>query len=445
MKQNINPILKEVLTDINPSREELSSIEKFIKNFKNELDKKFGALKIDAEIFVGGSFAKKTLIKKGLYDVDIFARFDEKYRKDDISKILEKAIGKIKRVKISLIHGSRDYFKIEPSNEGFFIEIIPVIKVKNPKEAENITDLSYFHVNYIKKKLGSEKMFEEVRLAKAFCHANKCYGAESYINGFSGYALELLVCYYKGFLNFVRAIGKMKDSQRSTNLNSSSNQMTKEIIDIEKLYKNKLDLNMNMNSAKMSSPIVLIDPTYKERNALAALSRETFENFQEACRKFLKNPSKEMFEIKNIDFEQAKKKAQKNNFEFILLEAKTEKQEGDIAGSKLVKFYRHLTYELGKFYEIKDRGFEYNGEKTARYFFSLKKKKEILISGPESKDKRENIKRFRQRHKDIFEKKGKLYAREKISKKINEFFKEWMNANSQKIIEMYISELRIEN
>jgi tRNA CCA-adding enzyme len=364
-----------------------------------------------------------------LYDIDIFARFNEKYKGKNISELLEKVIGKTKIGKVSLIHGSRDYFKIEPKNQNFFIEIIPVIKVKNPKEAENITDLSYFHVNYVKRKL-TEKMIEDIRLAKAFCHANKCYGAESYINGFSGYALELLLPYYKGFSDFIKSMTKIKD---------------KEIVDIEKLYKNKQELNMNMNGAKMVSPIVLIDPTYKERNALAALSKETFENFQKACRKFLENPSADMFEIKNIDFEKAKKNAQKNNFEFILLEAKTDKQEGDIAGSKLVKFYKHLSDELERFYDIKNKGFEYGGEKSARYFFAIKRKKEIIISGPETKDKKENIKKFRQRHKDIFEKKGSFYAREKLSKKINEFFKDWMNTNSEKIREMYIRELTIEN
>ncbi|MCL5018184.1 MAG: nucleotidyltransferase domain-containing protein [Candidatus Pacearchaeota archaeon] len=427
MKQNINKILNDVLMNINPSKEELNSIEKFLKNFISETEKKFRVLKIDAEIFVGGSFAKKTLTKKGIYDIDVFARFDEKYRGKDISKLLEKAIGKIKKTKISKIHGSRDYFKAEPEGEDFFIEIIPVLNVKNPKEAENITDLSYFHVSYIKRKLRTEKMFEEVRLAKAFCHAHKCYGAESYINGFSGYAIELLVYYYSGFLNFVKAMAKIKD---------------REIIDIEKLYKNKLELNMNMNSAKMGSPIVLIDPTYKERNALAALSRETFENFQEACRKFLKNPSAEMFETKKIDFEKEKKNAQKGRYEFIRFAALTDKQEGDVAGSKLVKFYKHLGNEIEKFYEIKKKDFEYGGEKEAGFFFVVKNRKEIVVSGPEIKDKKENIKKFKMRHKNVFEKKGRFYAKEKNSKKIEEFVKDWMNANSQKMMEMYIRELR---
>lgn len=293
MKQNINQILKEVLIKINPSEEDLKDIDKFLKNFINNLGKKLRGMKIGAEVFVGGSFAKNTLIKKGLYDIDVFVRFDEGYKEKDISELLEKALKNIGQ-KFSKIHGSRDYFKIDV-NPNFFIELIPVIKVKKPKEAGNITDLSYFHVNYIEKRL-IKNMIDDVRLAKAFSHANNCYGAESYINGFSGYALELLIIYYKNFLNFVRAMARIKD---------------KEIIDIEKHYKNKQELMMNMNSAKMMSPIILIDPTYKERNALAALSKETFGEFKKACSNFLKNPNEKAFEIKKVDLEKIEKNAKK--------------------------------------------------------------------------------------------------------------------------------------
>ena len=34
---------------------------------------------------------------------------------------------------------------------GVCIEIIPVLKIKNPQDAENVTDLSYFHVNHVSK------------------------------------------------------------------------------------------------------------------------------------------------------------------------------------------------------------------------------------------------------------------------------------------------------
>ncbi len=427
MDKKTGDILKKVLNGINPSEEELKSINQFLKDFISNLEKKLRAARINAEVFVGGSFAKKTMIKKGDYDIDIFLRFDEKYKNAEISKMTLKLIKEAeKNKKIILIHGSRDYFKVDV-NPCFFIEVIPVIKITKPKEAVNITDLSYFHVNYIKRKIKTEKMLEEIRLAKAFCHANKCYGAESYINGFSGYALELLIYHYKSFLNFAKAMTKIKE---------------REMIDIERLYKNRQEIAMNMNSAKMNSPVILIDPTFKERNALAALSKETFEQFKSACRKFLKKPTAGSFEIKKTDLEKIKKDAQKNKAEFMLIILETNKQEGDIAGSKLIKFYRHLSEEIEKFYKISNKGFNYSKGKKAEVFFVVKSKGEIIANGPDIKDK-ENVKKFRGRHKHTFAKNGKLYAKEKISKPVQEFIKDWKSKNKEKIKEMCITKLEI--
>ncbi len=423
----VNQVLKEALEKVNPSKKELNSIDKFLNEFLAEFKKELKKKKTEADVFVGGSFAKKTMIKKGQYDIDVFVRFDEKYKGSDISKL---ALNPLKETewgkKIILIHGSRDYFKINVSSD-FFIEIIPVMKVKNPKQAENITDLSYFHVNYIRKKFKTEKMLEQVRLAKAFCHANKCYGAESYINGFSGYALELLVLHYKSFLGFVRGISKIKG---------------KELIDIEKLYKNKYEIAMNMNSAKMASPIVLIDPTYKERNALAALSQKTFEEFQKACKIFLNSPSEKSFEVSKTNLGEMKKQAAKRGAELILISAETDKQEGDVAGSKLIKFYNHLGSEIEKTYTISNRGFDYLGKKEAEFFFVVKKKREIILAGPKCRDK-ENVKIFKKHHKTTFVKKERIYAREKIEKNIKEFIKGWKSLNSSKMKAMHITALDV--
>jgi tRNA nucleotidyltransferase (CCA-adding enzyme) len=420
---NQTKILKEVLSKINPPEEEMGGTDRYLKSFIPQFEKKLKTNRISAEIFVGGSFAKKTLIKKGRYDIDVFVRFDEKHKGQDISKITEKALRGFKAVKI---HGSRDYFRLD-INPVFFVEIIPVRKVSNPKIAENITDLSYFHVNYIKRKMKKEKLLEDIRLAKAFCHANKCYGAESYVNGFSGYAIELLVLYYRGFMNFIRAVAKIKG---------------KEIIDIEKLYKNKYEIAMNMNSAKMNSPVVLIDPTYRERNALAALSGETFSKFQEACRKFLKKPSKEAFEIKETDIGRIKKNAKKSRAEFILLSAETDRQEGDVAGSKLMKFYRHLSEEIRKFYNVSNTEFSYGEAKEAEFFFTAKKKREIIQQGPDLRDK-QNTSVFRKHHRNTFVRGNRLYARDKFDKSIKEFIEGWKRDNSKRMKEMNITKLDV--
>jgi len=422
-RKKINSVLKEVLKKVEPAKEDIKLIENSLKDFLERFGKKLKSLKIDAEIFVGGSFAKNTVIKKDNYDVDIFVRFDKKYDNKEISNLLSKALKPFE--KITKVHGSRDYFKLKIS-PTFFIELIPVKKIKTLKEAENITDLSYSHVRYINKKVKSKKVLDEIRIAKGFCYANNCYGAESYIQGFSGYALELLIYYYGSFTKFISAVAKMSDE--------------KIVIDIEKHFRNKQIALMDINSAKLNSPIILVDPTYKHRNVLAALSDETFEKFKLACKKFLKNPSIKSFEIEKINLEKIKTDAKKKKYEFILIETKTNKQEGDIAGSKLLKFYRHLGSEIEDFFYIKKKGFNYNGKKAARYFFVVKDKGEIVRAGPYLKDKK-HVAKFKKKHKRTFQDKGRIHVKKKINFTLRDFIETWKTKNRKKVREMDISRL----
>jgi tRNA nucleotidyltransferase (CCA-adding enzyme) len=417
-------ILKEVLERSKPSEEDIKYIKENVNEFSKNINRKLKELKIDAEIFVGGSFAKGTVIKKDNYDVDVFIRYDKKYKNEEISLLTEKILKEVKNV--SIIHGSRDYFRIS-YEKNLFIELIPVKKIRNPKEYENITDLSYLHVKYINKKIKSNKTLDEIKIAKAFCYANGCYGAESYIHGFSGYSLELLVYYYKNFNNFIKAMAKIDKE--------------KQIIDIEKQFKNKKSVLMDLNSSKLNSPIILIDPTYKQRNALAALSQETFEKFQKVCKDFLKNPSIKLFENKKVNIERIKEESLKKGKEFILIEAKTNKQDGDIAGSKLLKFYNYMTKEVEIFFVVKNKGFNYNGKKSARYFFVAERKKERIYSGPFIEDEI-NSRKFKLEHKNVYEKDKRLYARENINFSLREFIEKWGLKKANIIKEMYIDDIK---
>jgi len=448
MKSKIHSVLKQALEDVKPNEEELRIIKSLTQGFLKILEASKKKLKIDAEIFVGGSAAKGTIIKKDHYDIDIFLRFHKKYPDENLSDLTERILKVIP--KKQKIHGSRDYFRVKTGKTIFF-EIIPVKRIKNQKEAENVTDLSYFHVNYVKRKLKG-KLLDEVRLAKAFCHANGCYGAESYIKGFSGYALELLIYNYGSFLKFIRAMEVIGQKAKPLATSSKRGQNTatakvkkgqgKIVIDIEKNYKNKNTILMDLNSAKLQSPIIVIDPTHKQRNVLAALSDETFEKFQKACMDFLKNPSIKAFENKGVNFEEIEKNAKKKKYEFILLEAITDRQEGDIAGSKLLKFYNHLAEEINKYFDVKKQEFEYNGEKTARFAFAVKKKKEILLRGPKADDK-ENLKRFKAKHKKIFIKNNRIYAKGATNMNLNAFIKNWEKKNGKRLKEMYVVNLTI--
>lgn len=427
MAKKINNVLKEALLEAKPSGEELKNIESQTRAFLEKFSKELKKSRISAEIFIGGSFAKKTLIKKEKYDIDVFVRFDRKYVQQDISGLTHGVLKKIEiDDEIKVIHGSRDYFKIY-TEPWLCFEIVPTIKVSKPKDAENITDLSYYHVKYINKKV-KKKLADDIILAKSFLYANRFYGAESHIKGFSGYSLELLIYYYRGFLGFLRGIAKSKDE--------------KIIIDIEKDYSNKRQVLMDMNSSKLESPIILVDPTFRQRNALATLSQEVFKKFREKCREFLKNPDIKFFKLHEIDFKEIEKSAKKKGYDSLLIRISTEKQEGAVAGSKLLKFYNHFASAIGRYFEVKDKVFYYKDEKDADCFFAAKKKEKIILRGP-PENKAEAIKKFRKKHKKIFVKSGSIYAEEKIDFSLKRFLHQWKNKNSRIIREMYISEIKI--
>lgn len=55
-----------------------------------------------------------------------------------------------------------------------------------------------------------------------------------------------------------------------------------------------------LNYSKKQSPLVLIDPIQPDRNAAAALSQEKYQKFIQVSKEYLKNPSDDFFEKKNL-------------------------------------------------------------------------------------------------------------------------------------------------
>ena len=372
-------VLNKQLEKIKLSVEEKKELEKKTQTLIDKIKSKLKKNKIKAEVFVGGSLSKQTLMKKQKHDIDLFVRFDRKYKDEEISRLLERVLKNARRV-----HGSRDYFQIKDGRVTY--EIVPVAKISKPGEMRNVTDLSYFHVSYVMNKIRKSKnLANEIILAKSFCFNQGVYGAESYIRGFSGYALELLIIYYGGFVNFLKKIGKEK---------------LPIVIDPKKFYKNKQDVMNSMNEAKLSSPIIFVDPTFKERNALAALSYETFGNFVDAAKRFLKKPSTKFFEPKTI-----------NPKDFnLILHSRTNKQTGDIAGSKLFKFYKFVKRKLGKYFDIKKSEFEYDEKQIGRFYFYVKPKKEIIIIGPPISNEI-GVSKFTKKWKKVFVKNKRAYTK----------------------------------
>jgi len=433
----IQSVLKEELKKIKLSEEELEEIRNLTEKLVEAIYCRIRKRGIDAEVFIGGSLAKGTILRKESYDIDLFARFDKKYGEVEIGKLMRKIFFFFKvpgiRTRKKKIHGSRDYYKvILGKGKKVYFEVVPTTRIgseeDNRKEFRNITDFSFSHVDYVKKKIEKNpRLAEQIILAKAFCHAQKCYGAESYINGFSGYAIELLVINCRGFANFLKAMAEAKEQI---------------IIDAEKYYKNQREILQEINEAKRKSPIILIDPTMKERNAAAALSWEAFEKLKRAASDFLKNPSTDFFEYKHADADKMKSIAAELHGIFALFKIKTKKQEGDIAGSKLLKFSKLLSKEISKNFDIIEEEFEYLGGKWAESYYVLKRRNEIISEGP-SIHYKPAVENFKRMHPIWYIEDGKIKSARATDMTVKQFLKYFKKRNNKTIRLMGITKVKL--
>ena len=379
-------IYKQVLKEKKESKEKhkelLSKADSVLKKLQRELDKN----KVDAQVMLGGSAAKGTFVKND-FDCDVFIRFNPKYKDTMLSEYLAKSLESFNR--IERVHGSRDYFK--GNINGIDYEFVPVKKISSPEEAVNVTDSSPLHVEWMKKNIKKNpELIDNIILAKLFCKAQRIYGAESYIRGFSGHVIDILLSYYKTF---------------EDTLKNSFNWEKGTIIDIEN-HKTAPQIN----ESKIAS-LILIDPIQPQRNAAAALSIECMEKFKEKAREFLDKPSKDFFEKKEITKDYLKLTAGEN--ELHLIKATPIKSKDDIAGAKLLKVFEHIQKNIIQHeFTLINSGWVWDKKDYALLWFITDKQelsKNKLREGPPLKAKR-NAEKFKEKHPDNFTKDKRLYA-----------------------------------
>ena len=358
----------DIITKISPNEKEIIKVNSLINSFTKKIKAKLKDVKIE----IGGSIAKNTWLA-GDHDIDFFIKFPyQKYKNKDISKMLQ---SRLKGIRFSIMRGSRDYLQIKQDN--YLFELIPVLDIKNAKDAINITDVSPLHVSYVK---SHNKDPAQIRLTKAFLKANNLYGAESYISGFSGYVCEVLTISYKSFINLVRAAVKWEHPM---------------VIDPAKYYKNKDEALKNINKAKISS-LVLIDPVQSTRNAAAALSDQNFHKFIETCKSYLKMPHEEFFLEKEFNLKELKNKYKKYNI--IALDVRPLFGKEDLVGAKLVKAFNYIMDKLNKYgFKIKDANWYW--KKEAYFYYILNKDKldnYVIHYGPPKKLE-DNVIKFKEK------------------------------------------------
>lgn len=378
----MNDILNDVRDRIRPGTTHMDNVERTKRVIQKALDKH----EIDADCVVGGSFAKGTHLR-GDHDVDLFVRFDkDTYKTSALADHLENALP----FEAERVHGSRDYFHAHRYKLDF--EIVPVLAVDNHAEAKNVTDMSPLHVHYVKQHLDDD-MADEIRLAKQFCKANKVYGAESYIRGFSGHVIDLLIIYYGNFKNL---------------LNAATNWGKRVVIDQESHWSNPL---RQLNDSKLESPLVLIDPLQPERNAAAALSRDKFHVFKARARDFLNNPDTTYFKITHFDADKLEDKASDDHL--IFFEMAPYKNKDDVMGAKLRQAFDYIHRKVeDRQWPIIEADWEFlPDEQLGRFYFILDNDRRDYIEreGPRVTDE-DNVKRFTDKHADTHIKGGRIYA-----------------------------------
>ncbi|MGC8655891.1 MAG: CCA tRNA nucleotidyltransferase [Thermoplasmata archaeon] len=212
---------------------------------------------LNFEIFLGGSMAKGTDIKGS--DLDIFLLFSEIF--DPISIL--------KNLKNEFTEGKEEYSEhpyIILEYPEFSVDIVPAYKISSENSMITSVDRTPLHVEFVKNKF-DEGMKNDSRLMKQFMKGIGVYGAESSVQGFSGYVSELLIYYYKNFDNVVE--------------NASH-------------WKIPFAVNGSIEKFKYAN-FVLIDPVDNERNAGANISKENLATFILACRLFRWEKYKDFF------------------------------------------------------------------------------------------------------------------------------------------------------
>lgn len=376
-------LLKSVLERITPSDEVCEVALKRAKAFLKDINAELKKRNIKAKAVLGGSYAKDTWLA-GDYDVDIFVKFNKSYADSEMSDFLEAVL---KKWKPERLHGSRDYFWVR---DDVKYEIVPVLDIKKATDARNVTDFSPLHVDWVNRT--GKNLKDDIRLTKKFCKAAKCYGAESYIRGFSGHVVDILVIHYGGFRKLLLAASKWKP---------------KVVVDPAKVYKGKALLMLN--ESKIEGPLVVVDPVQPERNAAAALTGDNFVKFVKAAKSFLKSPAEKFFVEQQINLDKLAKKGH-----LVKVEVTTKDGTEDVAGTKFVRAFEFVRRHLSDF-DVKDSGWLWDRDKKGTWWFLLGEKQLPAMEerkGPplEMKDA---VKKFKKSHKSTFTKNKRVWAKVK--------------------------------
>ena len=371
-----NKIEKKVLSKVTPTEKYRNSVNKITKELENILTDEIQKRKLPVKIELVGSIAKDTYLMNNM-DIDFFLCFPSNYSKDEISK---NALTIGKKILKNTEESYAEHPYIRGYYDDFYIEIVPCYQIKKAIQKLSAVDRTPLHTKYVKENI-KEKQKQEVRLFKQFLKGINCYGAEAQVEGFSGYLCEIIILYYKNFENTLKNAKNWR-------------------------YGEKLSTKKGKYQ-DFDTPLVFIDPVDPDRNVASAVSKEKFDLFIKASKKYLENPKITFFfpnKVKPWSLEKIKKETEKQDAVFTIIKLKKPNIIDENLYPQIKKGLKSIIDNCKRAdFKIFDANY-FVDNKNEKIFLIIKSKNEILSKsyehiGPPVKVK-QNSKDFIKKWKD---------------------------------------------
>ncbi len=266
---NLERLLDPIRHELRPGAQERAKLEQVENEIKSRLRKTVPA---DVEIGLVGSTAKGTALR-GNHELDIFILMPKSWPLEEMqAKGLAWAKKAMRGVKTELNYAQHPYLKAYI--DGVKADLVPSYKLANFEHLGSAVDRSQLHTIWVNARLNDEGR-DDVRLLKAFFKAQGVYGAQTRVEGFSGYLCELLIINYGGFASCLRAMQAWKMPHA---LDPAHHHPEGAIL---KHFPN--------------TPLVVVDPVDSNRNVAAVVSRTSMARAILAARSFMENPHRSFF------------------------------------------------------------------------------------------------------------------------------------------------------
>jgi len=262
-----------VLPLLRPTRLQLSLLSRFYATISRAIHRCMRARRIRGDVTLQGSFAKGTILSDK-WEIDVFLLLDNVdlgWLRKEAEQFLVECLGH--RLPVVIKYSQQPYVSV--SLMGMEADVVPVARGAGSYRGLG-AERTPLHTEYVRSRLDEHRR-DEVRLLKSFLRGIGVYGAETRTRGFSGYLAELLIVYYGSFRETLRNVSRWRPPI---------------YIDPEGIGDRTF-----MTRKYRDSPLIVVDPVDPQRNAAAAVSRNSLETLVLAARLYLEKPHPWFFHI----------------------------------------------------------------------------------------------------------------------------------------------------